>query len=93
MRQKGLSIMLNCRILTLKCLCLFIQNHYKDVWHKPRECDLSFEMFSSQLCSKDANYATHTLARHAQFLEDITKIKSYGLNKFPNIIIHDNVLE
>ena len=41
------------------------------------------------------NYATHTLARHAQFLEDMTKIKSYGWKKFLTIanIIHDTILE
>ena len=45
--------------------------------------------------SRDANYATHTLARHAQFLEDMTKIKSYGWKKFLTIanIIHDTILE
>ena len=41
------------------------------------------------------NYATHTLAIHAQFLEDMTKIKSYGWKKFQIIanIIHDTILE
>ena len=41
------------------------------------------------------NYATHTLARHPQFLEDMTKIKSYGWKKFQIIAntIHDTILE